>query len=33
VKLFDTWMDPRFKATRTEARDLRVHLARCGDVA
>ena len=33
VKLFDTWMDPRFKATVTEIRDLRVHLSRSGDVA
>ena len=33
VKLFDTWMDPRFKATVTEIRDLQVHLSRSGDVA
>jgi ketosteroid isomerase-like protein len=33
VKLFDTWMDPRFKATVTEVRDLRIHLSRSGDVA
>ncbi len=33
VKLFDTWMDPRFKATLTEIRDLRIHLSRSGDVA
>lgn len=33
VKLFDTWMDPRFKATVTEVRDLRVHLSRSCDVA
>ncbi len=33
VKLFDTWMDPRFKATVTEIRDLRVNLSRSGDVA
>jgi ketosteroid isomerase-like protein len=33
VKLFDIWMDPRFKATVTEVRDLRVHLSRSGDVA
>jgi len=33
VKLFDTWMDPRFKATVTEVRDLRVHISRSGDVA
>jgi ketosteroid isomerase-like protein len=33
AKLFDTWMDPRFKATVTEIRDLRIHLSRSGDVA
>ena len=33
VKLFDTWMDPRFKATLTEVRDLRIHISRSGDVA
>jgi ketosteroid isomerase-like protein len=33
VKLFDTWMDPRFKATVTEIRDLEIHLSRSGDVA
>jgi ketosteroid isomerase-like protein len=33
VKLFDTWMDPRFKATVTEVRDLRIHISRSGDVA
>ncbi len=33
VKLFDTWMDPRFKATLTEIRDLTIHLSRSGDVA
>ena len=33
VKLFDAWMDPRFKATVTEIRDLRVNLSRSGDVA
>ena len=32
-KLFDTWMDPRFKAVRTEVRDLRITLSRSGDVA
>jgi ketosteroid isomerase-like protein len=32
-KLYDTWMDPRFKATLTEVRDLQVHLSRSGDVA
>jgi ketosteroid isomerase-like protein len=33
LKLFDTWMDPRFKATETEIKDLRIHLSRSGDVA
>jgi ketosteroid isomerase-like protein len=33
VKLFDHWMDPRFKATVTEVRDLQVHVSRSGDVA
>jgi ketosteroid isomerase-like protein len=33
VKLFDTWMDARFKATLTEVRDLRIHFSRSGDVA
>jgi ketosteroid isomerase-like protein len=33
VKLFDKWMDPRFKATVTEVRDLSIHLSRSGDVA
>jgi ketosteroid isomerase-like protein len=33
VKLFDTWMDPRFKATLTEIRDLRINISRSGDVA
>jgi ketosteroid isomerase-like protein len=33
VKLFDTYMDPRFKATLTEVRDLRVNISRSGDVA
>jgi ketosteroid isomerase-like protein len=32
-KQFDIWMDPRFKATVTEIKDLRVHLSRSGDVA
>lgn len=27
------WMDPRFKATLTEVRDLRIHISRSGDVA
>jgi ketosteroid isomerase-like protein len=33
VKLFDTWMDPRFKAMHTEIRDLQIHIAPCGQVA
>jgi hypothetical protein len=33
VKLFDVWMDPRFKATVTDVRDLRIHLSRSRDVA
>ena len=33
MKLFDIWMDPRFKATETEIRDLRLNLSRSGDVA
>ncbi len=33
VKLFDRWMDPRFRATLTEVRDLRLNLSRSGDVA
>ncbi len=33
VKLFDSWMDPKFKAALTEIRDLRVDLSRSGDVA
>lgn len=33
VKLFDIWMDSRFKATLTEIRDLQVYLSRSGDVA
>ncbi len=32
-KSFETWMDPRFKAVRTEVRDLVIHLSRSGDVA
>jgi len=30
---FETWMDPRFKAVRTDVRDLHVYLSRSGDVA
>jgi hypothetical protein len=33
VKLFDLWMGPRFKATRTEVRDLHITFSRAGDVA
>ena len=33
LKLFDTWMDPRFKATLTEIRDLRIHMYEGGTVA
>jgi hypothetical protein len=33
LKTFETFMDPRFKAIRTEVRDLRIHLSHSGDVA
>mgnify|MGYP006377913297 CR=1 FL=1 len=33
VKLFDFWMDPRFKATSFDIRDLRITQARSGGVA
>jgi len=33
VKLFDIWMDPKFKATLTEIRDLRLNVSRSGNVA
>jgi ketosteroid isomerase-like protein len=33
VKLFDTWMDPRFKATVTEIREMQIHFSRSGTVA
>jgi ketosteroid isomerase-like protein len=33
AQLFAFWMDPRFKATRYEIRDLRVNLSRSGDVS
>jgi len=33
VKLFDIWMDPKFKATLTEIRDLRLNVSQSGDVA
>ncbi|MDD5264549.1 MAG: nuclear transport factor 2 family protein [Candidatus Bipolaricaulis sp.] len=32
-KSFETLMDPRFQAVRTEVRDLVIHLSRSGDVA
>jgi hypothetical protein len=33
AQLFDIFMDPRFKATHTEVRDLRITLSRSRDVA
>ncbi len=33
VKYFETWMNPKFRAVRTEVRDLHVYLSRSGDVA
>lgn len=33
VENFDFWMDPRFKATYLDVRDLRVTFSRSGDVA
>lgn len=33
VKNFDFWMDPRFKATSFDVRDLRTRISRSGDVA
>jgi hypothetical protein len=33
VKGFDFWMDPRFKATKMDIRDMRLDLSRSGDVA
>jgi ketosteroid isomerase-like protein len=32
-KAFEAFMSPRFKATGYEIRDLRINLARCGEVA
>jgi ketosteroid isomerase-like protein len=32
-KLFKVWLDPKFKATHTEVRDLRINISRSGDVA
>jgi len=33
AKQFDVWMDPRFKATHFEVRDLRLNFARSGEVS
>ncbi len=33
VKGFDFWMDPRFKATSCDIRDMRLDVSRSGDVA
>ncbi len=33
VKNFDFWLDPRFKATGLDIRDLRIDVSRSGDVA
>ena len=33
VKGFDVWMDPMFKATKFDLRDLRIDISRSGDVA
>ncbi|MEW5764899.1 MAG: nuclear transport factor 2 family protein [Acidobacteriota bacterium] len=33
VKRFDFWMDPRFKATKMEIREMRIDVSRSGDVA
>ncbi|MCX6555969.1 MAG: nuclear transport factor 2 family protein [Candidatus Aminicenantes bacterium] len=33
VKNFDFWMDPRFKATGLDIRDIRIDLSRQGDTA
>lgn len=32
-KNFDFWLDPRFKATKTEIRDLRINISQSGTVA
>ena len=32
-KLFKIWMDPRFKATVTDVRDLKIFVSRSGDAA
>jgi ketosteroid isomerase-like protein len=33
VKLFDVWMDPRFRATRFRVTDTRINISSSGDVA
>jgi ketosteroid isomerase-like protein/effector-binding domain-containing protein len=33
VELFDFWMDPRFKATHMDVRDMRIQFSESGDVA
>jgi hypothetical protein len=33
VRAFDLWMDPRFRATHFDVRDLRISFSRSGDVA
>ncbi len=33
AKQFDFWMDPRFKATKFDIRELRINLSRSGDIA
>jgi ketosteroid isomerase-like protein len=33
VKGFDFWMDPRFRATKSDIRDLRIDVSHSGDVA
>ena len=33
AKQFDLWMDPRFKATHMDVRDLRIRFSQSGDVA
>lgn len=32
-KLFEQWLDPRFRAVRTEVRDLQIHISQSGNVA
>ena len=31
--LFEQWLDPRFRAVRTDVRNLRIHLSQSGNVA